>query len=390
MVNANQEKHNPLSRPTAHIALVGVHGYGLIHLRFLRSQAALSNYELVAVADPQTPSGESRELVGDVPHYATLTELLVDHKPDVVILATPIYTHAALAAEAIRGGSHVLMEKPPTASLAEFADLLELSKQHAKACQVGFQSLGSTAFGTIDEIIAAGEIGEVRGIGVVGTWLRAEHYYARAAWAGKRFFHGRPVADGAITNPLSHSIATALRIDRSTRVDDVAELTVELFRAHPIEADDTSSVLIRTAKGTPIAAGLTLCSPVQTEPRVVVHGSEGTLTFYYKLDVIEVAGTGGSRRIECGTVSLLDNLVAHIQEPAVELVSSLEDAGAFMRVLEAVMTAPEPTPIPERHIEWREDEFGRHPVVADIQEWCERVAAEQATFTMLEAPFTRD
>lgn len=388
MLNVSTSNAKSLPHRVTPIALVGVHGYGLSHLRALRPLVDAGRYHLVATADPQAPQQSSRDLIGDAPHYDSLTALLEHHRPEVIIIATPISTHAILAAEALRAGCHVLLEKPPTASLAEFAELLALSRASDRACQVGFQSLGSTALTAIDEVIASGEIGEVTGIGVVGTWLRPSAYYARAPWAGKRVSNGRPVADGVVTNPLSHSIATALRIDRSTRVDDIESLTVDLYRAHPIEADDTSSVLIRTARGTRIAAGLTLCAPGVSEPRVIVQGSNGTLTLYYKLDVIEIEGANGRRRIEGTSISLLENLVAHIQDPDVELLSSLENAGAFMCVLEAVMTAPDPRPIPEHLIEWRDDAWGHHPVVADIEQWCERVARERATFTMLGAPFT--
>ena len=136
-------------------------------------------------------------------------------------------------------------------------------------------------------------------------------------------------------------------------------------------------------------AGLLGVSGISSEPRVIVHGTKGSVTYYYKLDQVDVATAQGTRRIECTTVTLLENLMDHVADPEVPLLSSLEDSGGFMRVLEAVRTAPDPTPIADEHVEWRDDEQGYHPVVHEVEEWCEKVAAELRSFTALGAPWTR-
>lgn len=376
-------------RSPINVALVGVHGYGLHHLRALRPLIEAGRAALVGVVDPQTPQGESRELIAAAPHHESLADLLAARTPDVVILATPIHTHADLARAALEAGSHVLLEKPPTASLAEFSALRDATRRSGRSCQVGFQSLGSQALQVIDDAIDAGEIGEVTGIGAVGTWLRSTDYYARAPWAGRRTMDGRAVVDGVVTNPLAHAVATALRIDRSSRAEDVAAVEVDLYHAHDIQADDTSAVRIVTRRGTRVALGLTLCAATQTAPRIVVHGTAGSITLFYTQDVVEITGVTGTRRVEAGRTSLLENLLEHAADPAVPLLSSLEDTGAFMRVLEAVRTSPDPTPVPEEYIDWRTDDSGHHPVVQDVEQWCERVATELRTFTTLGAPWAR-
>lgn len=370
------------------VALVGVNGFGLQHLLALQPLIDNERCQLVAVADPSPPMGRSRDLVGNTPQFDSLEELLGAHTPDVVIIATPLHTHRALAVSAMRAGCNVLLEKPPTVSLAEFSELLDVVRETGRACQVGFQSLASSAYTEIGQVVAAGDIGEVTGIGIVGTWVRPTSYYARAPWAGRRSFRGLPVVDGVVTNPLSHAIASALRIDGSRRTEDVAKVELDLFRAHDIEADDTSSVVITTAGGTRIAAGLTLCAAVQSEPRIIVHGSSGSITHFYKADLVEVTTAAGTRRIECTSTSLLENLLDHVADPEVALLSSLEDSGAFMRVLEAVRAAPDPTPVADELVEWRTDEVGHHPVLRDVESWCERVAAQLQSFSTLGAPWT--
>ena len=60
--------------------------------------------------------------------------------------------------------------------------------------------------------MASGEIGEVRGVSAVGTWVRTKGYFKRSRWAGKRSLDGTDVVDGVATNALAHAVATGLRI----------------------------------------------------------------------------------------------------------------------------------------------------------------------------------
>ena len=98
----------------------------------------------------------------------------------------------------------------------------------------------------------------------------------------------------------------------------------------------------------------------------------------------------GTRRIRCGRVDLLTQLLAARADADVALRCSVADTGAFLRVLEAVRTGPDPTPVAGGA-----GRVGaaraptRHPVIADVEHWCARVADEGATFTDLGAPFAR-
>ncbi|MBI9113870.1 DUF6807 family protein [Sanguibacter suaedae] len=392
---------------TLTVALLGAGGHGRSHLRAVRELAASTvgtsappPVRLLAVADPAPPPGIEDELGPDAV-FRTAQDLFAVHSPDLTIICTPINTHLELAELAFAAGSHVLLEKPPTPSLASFRRLLAAADASGLACQVGFQSLGSDALARLRTLVADGSLGKVTGIGAVGTWLRDDAYWSRARWAGRRTLDGAPVVDGVVTNPLAHAVATALAVDGSTRVDDVLDIDVDLFHANRIESDDTSSVRLRTRRGTTVALGLTLCASVQTAPRVVVHGTLGTATLYYTQDVLEVThGTDAPTTERLGRTPLLANLVDHVRTGA-PLLCPVEETGAFMRVLDAVRAAPDPREIPPEHLRteipepWPADEPAPpgtprtpHIVVADVAEWCERVAHELRTFTELGAPWT--
>lgn len=388
------------------IALVGTHGHGTSHLGHVRRMADAGLVRLTAVVDPQplaAPSdvpaaaerGQRLASTDDVPDgtawHPDLASLLAAGPaahPDVVVLCTPIDTHAPLATLALEAGCDVLLEKPPTASLAELEQLLATQQRTGRTVQVGFQTYGSHAVERVREILASGEIGTLTGVGGTGTWVRPDTYWTRARWAGRRTLDGRAVVDGVVTNPLAHAVATALLLAGATRAQDVADVELHLAHANPVEADDTSSVRITTTSGLRVALGLTLCAATTTPPRLVVHGTDGRVVLHYTRDELEVTGPDGTRTETCGREDLLENLLAHRADPGVPLRAPLVATGAFMRVLDAVRAAPDPVAIDPRHVDDVTDEQGRHLVVRGVEELCAQVAETLRTFPELGAPWT--
>jgi D-galactose 1-dehydrogenase len=68
--------------------------------------------------------------INDIRHFATLDELL-DRVPDIdaVALCTPPQGRQALAAAALKAGKHVLLEKPPGATVSELTPLIAEARQ---------------------------------------------------------------------------------------------------------------------------------------------------------------------------------------------------------------------------------------------------------------------
>jgi predicted dehydrogenase len=366
------------------VALVGARGHGASYFDQLDRLAAEDRARLVAVADPRPPGPLASRLDGATWHDSLAELLDSGTRPDVVVIATPTHTHRDLAVAALRAGCDVLLEKPPTPSLAEFTAVGAAVRETGRLCQIGFQTFGSSAIEAVRRIIADGEIGTVTGFGAVGTWVRTAGYWARSAWAGRRRLDGRDVVDGVVTNPLAHAVATALLVAGATSLDDVVEVETDLYRANDIEADDTSAGVVTLAGGPSLAFGLTLCASRRTPALVLVHGSEGTLRLGYETDTVDVGG----RTLTFDRVDLLDDLLT-ARETGGRPRCSIEDTGAFTRVVDAVRTAEEPARIGDRHLRWEGDGIDRHPIVTDVEAWCLRAATEGKTFTALGAPWAR-
>ncbi|MFF0143055.1 Gfo/Idh/MocA family protein [Streptomyces sp. NPDC005227] len=351
-MNADTERRTPASGTAPRratglplpVVLAGARGHGRRHLDNIRRLQREGLVRLAGVCE-LTPLG-TEELDGrHVEQSADLGALLDVTGAAIAVICTPIPTHTDLALTAARRGVHLLLEKPPAPSYAEFRRMADGVAAAGVACQIGFQSLGSHAVPAVRELIAQGALGRVTGIGAAGAWARDEAYYRRAPWAGRRRLDGADVVDGVLTNPLAHAVATALALDGSARAEDVTGVVTELLRANDIESDDTSCVRVTTA-GRAITVAATLCAENPGEPYVVVHGTGGRITFWYKQDRVLVQRSGhGPEEIVYGRTDLLENLVGHLTD-GVELLVPPASTGAFMKVLEAVRRAPEPVALP--------------------------------------------
>ncbi|MEV6863289.1 DUF6807 family protein [Streptosporangium subroseum] len=352
------------------VILAGAHGHGWWHLENLRRLSEAGLVEFAGVCDVRPVDG----LPAGVEFSSDLVELIGRTGAEVTILCTPIQTHTGLAARALRAGSHVLLEKPPAATFADYEQILAMAEETGLACQVGFQSLGSEAVPAIRKMIADGLIGRVVGIGAAGAWERPYSYFSRVPWAGKREVDGVAVVDGALTNPLAHATATALAIAGG----DIEGIEVELYRANAIEADDTSCLRLRMDDGTPVTVAVTLCADRRHEPYLIVHGETGQIRLTYTEDRVEFGGTS----TVYPRTDLLENLVAHLRE-GTDLLVPLERTAGFMRVLESVRLAPDPLAIADRFQEIDEE----RRVLPGIAEVTAASAERLALYSELELPW---
>lgn len=103
---------------------IGIVGLGKIaHDQHLPALAANPDFELVAVAS------RNASLEG-VARFTSLEEMLADMPElDAVSLCTPPTVRHAQARQALMAGKHVMLEKPPGATLSEVEDLAQLAER---------------------------------------------------------------------------------------------------------------------------------------------------------------------------------------------------------------------------------------------------------------------
>jgi predicted dehydrogenase len=141
------------------VALVGAGRAGLVHGR--NFSAGVPGARLVAIADPLA---EARQrAAAELGCQRTLADPLdaaTDDGVDAVVVASPTFTHAAVAVAALQAGKHVLCEKPLASTLEDAQRIQAAATGSSGALVMGFMRRFDAGFARAAERIAAGDIGD--------------------------------------------------------------------------------------------------------------------------------------------------------------------------------------------------------------------------------------
>jgi predicted dehydrogenase len=324
---------------TATVALIGANGHGQWHRRRIAEAEAAGRLRLVALADVR-PLEPDPPVPPGVPVFTDHRELLTETGPDVVVICTPPHTHLQIALDVIAAGCDLLLEKPPVASLAAHHTLTASLAAAGRACQVGFQALGSTAWQRFRDALPG--LGPLGGITATASWQRDDSYYARSPWAGRRVAGGRPVVDGALVNPLAHAVMQALASAQAVGAGRPRQLVAERYRVRPIEVEDTGFARITFDSGLQVVIAVTLAGEEFIAGEIAAGGPAGRAVLEYPTDRLALPGDAEPRRIE-GRADLLANLVEH-RADGTPLLVPLEATADFTAVLEALTVPDVPMP----------------------------------------------
>ena len=110
-------------------------GAGYLGRFHAQKYAALPRCDLLGVVDPDVAARDRIAAELGVAVFADHRELL--GRTDAVSVATPTATHHSVARDFLRSGSHVLVEKPITATETEARELIALAAAGNRVLQVG-------------------------------------------------------------------------------------------------------------------------------------------------------------------------------------------------------------------------------------------------------------
>jgi D-galactose 1-dehydrogenase len=213
---------------------IAVVGLGKIardqHLPALRANPA---FALVAT---MCPFGAR---AAEIPGFATLAELLAaDLGVEAVAICTPPQVRHRLAAEALGHGLHILLEKPPAATLSEVASLVALAAEASVTIFASWHSRFAAGVEPAREWLAGRRIHGAR-----ITWREdVRVWHPGQAWIWQPGGFG-------VFDPGINALSIATRILPGTIELTGADLEVPANRDAPIAA----RLSLQTAAGAPIA-----------------------------------------------------------------------------------------------------------------------------------------
>lgn len=299
-------------KPVLEVGLIGTGFMGQAHVfGYTIAQKAFTlpvGFSLNTVADVTREAAEQAAArYGFARASDDWRAMVNDPAIDVVSITAPNALHKDMALAAIAAGKHVYCEKPlaPTA-----VDALEMAEAAAKAgvkTQVGFNYLCNPMLALARDMIAAGELGEIRSY----RGIHAEDYMADAD--GPFTFRHDPAGGGALADLGSHALATAEFL-----LGPIAEVfgdCVTVIGERPsgtgrrtVTVDDVGRAFLRFRSGaTGSIEANWIASGRKMQHDFEVYGSRGGLVFSQeRLNELQFFETGtspgrsGFRRIEAG------------------------------------------------------------------------------------------
>lgn len=256
-------QYTAMSAPTPlRVALLGYGFAGRIfHAPLIRAVAGL---DVRVVASSQSEA--VRAALPGATVVASAQDAATHPDVDLVVIATPNATHAALAGAALEAGKHVVVDKPFTVTLAEARALCALAGARGRVLSVFHNRRWDSDFLALKEVLASGVLGRVTHVESRFDRFRPE---VRARWreqalpgAGIWLDLGPHLADQALQLfGLPDRVSAALgRHREGAQVDDWCHVTLEYPRRHVVLQ---ASMLV--------AGGL---------PRFAVHGTAGSWLKY--------------------------------------------------------------------------------------------------------------
>ena len=214
---------------------------------------------------------------------------------DFVVVVTPNSSHFAVCKAFLEAGIHVVCDKPLVCEISEAEELMRITKEKNLLFAVTYTYSGHVTFKHARELIAAGEIGDIRM--VMGEypqgWLYEGDGGKQGSWRTDPTQSGISNALGDIGTHVENTVAmmTGLKIKRVLAKMDklVAGRTL----------DDNSVVLLEYENG---ASGTYWVSQIaigcDNDLKVRIYGSKGSIEWNnFNSEDITVIGADGVRKL---------------------------------------------------------------------------------------------
>ncbi len=273
----------------------GIIGTGMMGVEHIIDLQGIDSTEVVAFADPDAASLARAQATATnklAAAYRDFNDLLARQDIDVVVIASPNFTHAAVAAAALRSGKHLLIEKPLCTTVAQCQELIAVERQthrQGRVVQVGLEYRFMAPTSRLIGDTIAGRIGELKMIAIrehrfpflkkVGDWNRFNKY-----------------SGGTLVEKCCHffDLMNVLADSRPVRVmasgaQDVNHLE-ESYGGQTPDILDNAFVIVDYANG--IRSSLDLCMFAEAsanEQEISVVGSKGKIEAFLPSSLVRMS-----------------------------------------------------------------------------------------------------
>jgi predicted dehydrogenase len=268
---------------TSDLIRVGIVGLGgNTRLRHVAGLRACEGVEIVAVCNRRADSTAAAAREFAIPRtFERWQDLVADRDIDAVVIGTWPYLHCPITLAALEAGKHVLTEARMAMNAAEARQMLEASRKDPNlVTQIVPSPFGLRAHRVVKELLAAGYIGQLREVVVIGTGDTLADATTPLGW--------RQVAELSGVNMLTLGILHETLI---RWVPDPVRVFAQATAFVPERQDPATGMLCRVgipdsvqvlsefsgaARGLYHFSGVTRFGPGS---QIHLYGSEGTLKY---------------------------------------------------------------------------------------------------------------
>jgi predicted dehydrogenase len=233
---------------------IGIIGTGSIATAHINGYLAFPDQcEIIALADvmPGKAAATAENLgLKDAVGYDDPLRMIAEAHLDLVSIATPPSTHAALSIAALDAGIHVLVEKPMAPSLEECDAMLAAQQRSGRLLSVVAQNRFREDLATLKAVVDSGLLGSIAHVRVDSAWWRGLPYYDlwwRGTWEKEgggctlnHAIHHIDLLLWLLGSPTEIAAMLANALHDNSEVEDIS---VAVFRYERGLAQLTSSVV---------------------------------------------------------------------------------------------------------------------------------------------------
>ena len=182
--------------------------------------------------------------IPEVAYFDDAIKMMESGVVDSVIVAIPHYDHPKYVIEALRHGLHVISEKPAGVYTLQVREMMAEADKHPDLVfGMMFNQRTNHVFRKMKEIIASGELGEIKRTSwIITNWYRPQYYYDSGAWRATWSGEG----GGVLLNQCPHNLDLWQWIcGMPAKID----AKIKFGKWHDIEVDDDVTAYAEYANG---------------------------------------------------------------------------------------------------------------------------------------------
>jgi predicted dehydrogenase len=303
-------------------------GCGRIGGSYLRAAAAVPEARLAAVVDPVAEARLAVAREHGVRPFASVEDLIGSGAAEAAIVCTPPATHVPLTEALLRGGLHVICEKPFALTSEQARAVTRIAGEQDRILMM------ASKFRYVEDVSKAKGIVES---GILGKIVLFENIFCsrvdmRGRWNAEPAVSG----GGVLIDNGSHAVDIARYL-----LGPVVEVQAQHgVRAQDLPVEDTSRLLFRSASGVMGAIDLSWSIHKEVDWYICLYGSQGTLRIgwqgsqYRQSERNEWVPFGSGYDKERALGNQVRNFVRSIQGKEMPVITAV-DGLESVRVIEA-------------------------------------------------------